>query len=77
MWTRLKRVSNLLPFSRSNDNDDNNELYLENENNSTLINCKPSFSIQSLLDEMPGQNFETDEFMNESIYSKFYKPSEF
>ena len=48
----------------------NHELYLEIENKSTLINSKPIFTIQSLLDEMPGQTFETDEFMSESI-SKF------
>jgi hypothetical protein len=38
----------------------------------------PSFSIQSLLDEMPeGQHFETDEFLNNSIESKYYTPAQF
>ena len=46
-------------------------------NKSNLINSTPSFTIQSLLDQMPGQNFETDEFMSESISSKYYTPSEF
>ena len=42
-------------------------------------NCinKPSFTIQSLLDQMPGQNFESDEFLSNSISSKYYKHSEF
>ena len=56
---------------------DNNELLLEMENKANLINSTPSFTIQSLLDDMPGQNFDTDEFMSESISSKYLKPSEF
>ena len=38
---------------------------------------KPSFTIQSLLDQMPGQKFESDEFLSDSISSKYYRPSEF
>ena len=41
------------------------------------INSMPSFTIKSLLDQMPGQNFETDEFMSETITSKYFTPSEF
>ena len=37
----------------------------------------PSFSMQSLLDQMPGQNFSTDDFLSESIESKYYTPAEF
>ena len=46
-------MANVLPFSHI----DNNELFLEMENKTELIDTTPSFSIQSLLDEMPGQNF--------------------
>ena len=35
------------------------------------------FTIQLLLDHMPGQNFETYEFMSETITPKYYTPSEF
>ena len=62
-----------MPFSSV----DNNELYLEMENKANLMNSTPSFSIQSLLDEMPGQNFETDEFLSDTISSKYFTPAEF
>ena len=76
-WYCTKCLSNVLPFSSL----DNNELYLEMETTpittSDSVKSMPSFTIQSLLDEMPGQNFETDEFMSESITSKYFTPSEF
>ena len=72
-WICFKCVSSTLPFSGI----DNNDLFLEMENKATLINTTPSFTIQSLLDQMSGQNFETDEFMSESISSKYYTPAEF
>ena len=37
----------------------------------------PSFTIQSLLDELPGQNFTTDDFLSNSIESKYYTPATF
>ena len=49
----------LLAFSQL----DNNELFLEMENKANLLNPTPSFTIQSLLDEMPAQNFETNDFI--------------
>ena len=72
-WTCYNCVSKLMPFSQI----DNNELFLESQNKTQLFNDAPSFTIQSLLDKMPGQNFETDEFMSESISSKYFTPSEF
>ena len=62
-----------MPFSHI----DNNELFLEMHNKTNLINSTPSITIQSLLDQMPEQNFETDEFMSETISSKYFTPSEF
>ena len=61
---------------------DNNNLHLEIQitplrDDDIIIRESQSFTIQSLLDKMPGQNFETDEFMSESISSKYYTPSEF
>ena len=38
---------------------------------------KPSFTIKSLLDQMPGQHFSSDEFLNDSISSKYYSASDF
>ena len=38
----------------------------------------PSFSIQSLLDKIPGSmNCNSDEFLTDSISSRYYTPSEF
>ena len=37
----------------------------------------PSFSIQSLLDQIPGQKFETDQFMTNTIHSKYYTTNDF
>ena len=72
-WICFNCVSNVMPFSSI----DNNELFLDINNISNLISSPPSFTIQSLLDQMPGQNFETDEFMSETISSKYFTPSEF
>ncbi len=37
----------------------------------------PSFSMKSLLDKMPGQRFSTDEFMSDSIMSKYLTAGEY
>ena len=70
-----KCVANSLPFADL----DENKTYLEFNDSrisdSNWIN-KPSFTIQSLLDQMPGQKFESDELLSNSISSKYYKPSE-
>ena len=44
---------------------------------SHLAQGAPSFSIKSLLDQIPGQKFDTDEFMTDTILSKYYTVSEF
>ena len=44
---------------------------------SILAEGAPSFSIKSLLDEIPGQKFDTDEFMTDTILSKYYTISDF
>ena len=76
-WLCLNCLTNELPFYDL----DNNDLYLEIKNTpiqkSDSVNSMPSFTIQSLLDQMPGQNFEMDEFMHETITSKYFTPSEF
>ena len=42
------------------------------------LNILPSFSIQTLLDKISGSvTIETDEFLSDSIESKYYKPEEF
>ena len=71
-WLCFGCITKDLPFSHI----DNNELFLELENKTNLLNATPSFTIQSLLDVMPGQNFETDEFLGETITSKYFTPAE-
>ena len=48
-----------------------NELYLQIDGISILssntLKGEPNFTIHSLLDKIPGKNFETDEFMSETI----------
>jgi len=48
------------------------------DNDSTdLLKNVPSFSIQSLIEQLPGQKFDTDEFISDSIESKYYNPAQF
>ena len=72
-----KCLSNTLPFSSL----DNNDLYLELQSTpiltSDFVQATPSFSIQSLLDKMSGQNFDIDDFMSETITSNYLTPSQF
>ena len=41
------------------------------------LNKGPSFSLKSLLDKLPGQNFSKDEFLNDTIKSKYYTVGDF
>ena len=67
-FTSYRRANNgnVLPLSYI----DNNKLFFEIENKTGLIGSTPSFTIKSLLDQMPGQNFETDEFI--TISSEYF-----
>ena len=67
-----------LPFG--NINDENMKLANHGMNNECiyfLVDKYPSFSIKSLLDEMPGHKINTDQFMSNSILSKYYTTSDF
>ena len=67
-----------LPFSTIGDENMTMTLHgMNDENISTLAEGATSFSIKSLLDEMSGQNFETDQFMNNTIHSKYYTIGDF
>ena len=42
------------------------------------VTLSPSFTIQSLIDKIPGSmNYNSDDFLTDSISSKYYTPSEF
>ena len=52
----------------------------QGKNSSENGNLKlfPSFTVQTLLDKIPGSiRIETDEFLSDSINLKYYTPSEF
>ena len=67
-----------LPFA--NIDDENMKLTSQgvcDDNIEFSMDKTPSFSIQSLLDEMPGQKIDTDQFMSNSILSRYYTTSNF
>ena len=67
-----------LPFSGINDSIFSLTLQGKEVNDSECLKLAPSFSIQTLLDQMNGSvTIETDEFLSDSIYSKYYTPAEF
>ena len=37
----------------------------------------PSFSIQTLIDKLPGQKFDTDDFISDNTESKYHTPAQF
>ena len=70
-------VSKHLPLANVNDNDYNMARHGFSDNFKDTLSNLPSFTIQSLLDKMPGQSFSTDDFFSSSIDSKYYTPSDF
>ena len=75
-WSCYKCVSESLPFHSLDKENTFLAIHGPRGANLDLIN-KPSFTIQSLLDQMPGQNFSSDEFLNDSISSKYYSAGDF
>ena len=69
-------MANSLPFADPDEKETYLEFNISRISDSNWIN-KPTFTIQSLLDQIPGQKSESDEFLSNSISSKCYKPSEF
>ena len=68
---------NELPFSSIAD--DNFLLTLNgfSDKNTELLSNLPTFSIKSLIDQLPGQKISTDEFLSNSIESKYFTPAQF
>ena len=74
-WTCNKCSINQLPFSELNDDSFLLTLNgLTNDLTKALSNL-PSFSIKSLIDKLPGQKISTDDFLSNSIESKYYTPA--
>ena len=77
-WSCSECLRPSFPFN----NIDNENLFFTMEAKDTLfsehINMIPDFTIRTLLDKMPGEYGEqSDEFLSNAIFSKYYSPSEF
>ena len=71
-------IDDTLPFAKL----DNEKLKLTMQAKDTIfgdnVTLSPSFTIQSLLDKMPGSMISnSDDFLTDSISSRYYTPSEF
>ena len=75
-WHCNKCSLNSLPFSSVPE--DSFLLHLQGLSDESVeaLSNFPSFTIQSLLDQLPGQNFNSDDFLSDSIESKYYTPGE-
>ena len=66
-----------LPFSSTDQNTFLLSLSGSSEAVIESLDKVPSFSLQSLLDDIPGQRFNTDEFLSNTIKSRYYNSGEF
>ena len=66
-----------LPFANSSDNEYLLNIFGFNDKTSDFLKNVTSFSIQTLMDQLPGDHFDTNEFLSDSITSKYYTPAEF
>ena len=76
-WKCCKCSIQTLPFSSINNDD---FLLTSHGLDSTSIDYLkdvPSFSIQTLLDQFPGEKFAKDDFLSSTIESKYYTPAQF
>ena len=68
----------VLPFSQIDNQRFGLTLQAKEDPNLDNLNLFPSFTIRSLLDKIPGKvTIQTDEFLSDSIESKYYTPDEF
>ena len=75
-WCCDNCVTQELPFSNINNNELNAIRHGFMDNYSEVLAALPCFTIQSLLDQMPAQKFNTDEFLSHSINSRYYSPTD-
>ena len=76
-WNCSKCLFSHLPFHTST----NEDLYTVfsglNSSNLDFLKNIPSFNIKTLIDSLPGENFSKDDFISNTITSKYYSPIEF
>ena len=77
-WQCTKCIIKTLPFSDTDDESLKLILHGFDETNINILTDNvPSFSLKSLLDKMPGQHFSTDDFLDDTIQSKYYTLADF
>ena len=70
-------ITQSLPFSAINNDDLLLTIEGFDKKSAGFLKNVPSFSIQSLIDKLPGEKFDTDEFISDNIESKYYTPAQF
>ena len=76
-WQCRKCCAQGLPFSTATNDDLLLAMQGLNKDSTEYLKNVPNFSIKTLLDQLPGNKFDTDEFTSDSINSRYYTPTEF
>ena len=76
-WQCPKCRTQSLPFSEITNDDLLLTIEGFDKKSAEFLKNVPSFSIQSLIDKLPGEKFDTDEFISDNIESKYYTPAQF
>ena len=76
-WTCPKCLLSELPFNKTTNEDLLSNLLGLDKTSTEFIKNTPSFNIKTLLDSLPGENFDKDDFVSNTISSKYYSPTEF
>jgi len=77
IWNCSKCLFSQLPFHSSTNEDLYAFLSGLNSTSSDFLKNIPSFNLKTLLDSLPGENFSKDDFISNTITSKYYSPIEF
>ncbi len=76
-WMCQKCSTQNLPFSNITNDDFLLTMHGLDAKSADFLKNVTSFSIQSLIEQLPGQKFDTDEFISDRVESKYYTPAEF
>ena len=77
VWLCSKCNFSELPFHKISNEDFFSFSSGFDESTTQLLKNTPSFNIKTLLDSLPGENFDKDDFISNTISSKYYSPIEF
>ena len=76
-WTCSYCILSELPLHKLTNEDFDLNLIGLNKHDSEYVKNTPSFSIKTLLDSLPGENFSKDDFISNTIDSRYYSPTNF